>query len=52
MSLVQIGLFASSTTYPKGGSMFHRNIGVDLGVTAKHKAQVLDEQGKKIVPNF
>ena len=52
MSLVQIGLFASSTTCPKGGSMFYRNVGVDLGVTAKHKAQVLDEQGKKIVPNF
>lgn len=32
--------------------MFYRNVGVDLGVTAKHKAQVLDEQGKKIVPNF
>ena len=32
--------------------MLYRNIGVDLGVTAKHKAQVLDEQGKKVVPNF
>ena len=32
--------------------MSYRNVGVDLGVTAKHKAQVLDEQGKKIVPNF
>lgn len=32
--------------------MSYRNIGIDLGVTAKHKAQVRDEQGKKIVPNF
>lgn len=52
MSLVQKSIFASKTTCPKGGSMSYRNVGVDLGVTAKHKAQVLDEQGKKIVPNF
>jgi len=32
--------------------MTYRNIGIDLGVTAKHKAQVRDEQGNKIIPNF
>ena len=32
--------------------MFYRNVGVDLGVTAMHKAHVLDEQGRKIVSNF
>lgn len=30
----------------------YRNVGIDLSVTAKHKAQVRDEQGNKIVPNF
>lgn len=28
--------------------MFYRSIGVDLGVTAQHKAHVCDEQGRKI----
>lgn len=32
--------------------MPYRNIGIDLSVTAKHKAQVCDEQGKKIVTVF
>jgi transposase len=32
--------------------MSYCNIGVDLSVTAKHQAQVCDEQGKKIVPKF
>lgn len=32
--------------------MPYRNIGIDLSVTAKHKAQVCDEQGKKIVTDF
>jgi hypothetical protein len=37
----------------KGGkSMPYRNIGVDLGITANHKAQVTDELGKKILSNF
>ena len=32
--------------------MSYRNIGIDLGVTAMHQAQVCDEQGKKIVLSF
>lgn len=32
--------------------MSYRNVGVDLSVTAKHKAKVIDENGNKIVPNF
>ena len=32
--------------------MSYRNIGIDLSITAKHKAQVRDEQGKRIVAKF
>lgn len=32
--------------------MAYRNVGIDLSVTAKHKAQVSDEQGKRIVSKF
>jgi len=32
--------------------MSYRNVGIDLSVTAKHEAQVKDEQGNKIVSQF
>jgi len=28
------------------------NVGVDLGVTSKHHAEVRDEKGQKVRPNF
>lgn len=48
--LLQWGQFL---TFKKGGVvMAVLNVGVDLGVTSKHEAQIRDEEGNKVRPSF
>lgn len=35
-----------------GAIMSVLNVGIDLGVTSKHQAEIRDEQGKKVRPSF
>ena len=51
--LVQNSSPPKSAPEKKGGAVMSvLNVGVDLGVTSKHQAEIKDEEGRKVRPSF